>query len=151
MSHQEQVYTKFLESLKCKTTPDVIELFINAQPQSQLNSQPWVRDHVKYPRDRYEFVDELSGKRCEIVVGPYLNWCGRVFCDGDSVNITKLSVHGGINYKTQTKIGFDTSHNGDLQVVREVLFGGDHNKNRKYWTFEDTKVETIKLARQLSS
>ena len=117
------------------------------------HSGPWSKDLIEYPENKYSF--EYSELKCEIVrSGLFGNWNGYVTLPDNHVDINKgyeyieeyYDLHGGLTYSNGKTIGFDTNHYGDLAPSNLML---NYNKSGKYWTFEETKRETIKLADQI--
>lgn len=118
---------------------------------------PWEDDMVNYPKDLYTFIDLKTGYQCEIKRTSLNTWCGYVYyCSKRVINV---QVHGGITYNDGIKLGFDTNHYGDLSPA-VVLLNYFATKNRTmlletikrkhYWTFEEVKEETERLAYNLS-
>ena len=90
-----------------------------------------------------------------------LNWCGYVTIPNDhpdfnSSNINKIyNFHGGVTYDDSNgTYGFDCAHYTDIVPYTESSmyrsFGETltiPNFRRRYWTFEDVKKETNRLAK----
>lgn len=121
-----------------------------------LASGVWDDDINSYPHKEYTF--DSHGYKCKVKRNDFWAWCGYVTVDeshpyygntnGDISD--NLDVHGGITYQTDDTFGFDCCHYKDIWPYR--ISGLNFNDpNGHYWTFDDVKQETIKLASQLQT
>ena len=86
--------------------------------KSEGNSKEWAykcknglefKCLITRPSNQKEYIDEL--------LPIYL--CGYVYFD-ESVDISKILVHGGITYTDKDMIGFDCAHASDIKFLSQV-------------------------------
>ena len=126
-------------------------------------NRPWESEP-----DQEEWVEPLTGYKCEIVRHPQLkHLCGYVTVPDDhpfhglSYDLASEHVHvyGGLTYAKDGKFGFDCAHADDLSpgVLLDLLGvrgAGVESAKRLYLfgtyrTFEWVRTQTEQLAREL--
>jgi len=140
----------------------------------QLPDGEWDSDIRKYPEFEYNFIEGESGYTITIKrMKSSWTYCGYVQLPKDHPDFNKntedleLNIHGGITYASDGLFGFDCHHLNDLSPVDCVMMTdvqtlnniisreknsertSERTSERKkhYWTFEEVKAETEKLAR----
>lgn len=136
----------------------------NFDPDPQLPDGPWIRDQQQYPDRAYCF--DYRGMKCEVIRTPWHTWNGYVtvppthICHEDHPRHheytseefdTAIDIHGGITGGGRNSFGFDTCHYGDIVPYDVKKREGSTRPNARYWTYEDTKNEVIRLADQLEA
>ena len=132
----------------------------------------WTEDIEKWTESEYTF--EHCGLQCKVKRCPGWNWNGYVTVPPSHAwfNKTydeiedKVSVHGDLTFGPGNgTFGFDTSHmlSGDIVPGEEyykqsnpalfpdfssLLSVPGHRTQRQFWTFEQVKAETMRLAEQ---
>jgi len=131
---------------------------------NQFPEGPWTQDMKYYPKNVYDF-DCGQGIKIQLRRMKHGYWNGYVSLPPNHPDYYRsydhlegISVHGGLTFSDEKgTFGFDTCHGGDMVpqfVALEQKFGGNSTvsslfgSSAHYWTFEETKAETFRLADQ---
>lgn len=138
-------------------------------PIQDLPDGPWTEEFKKYPENVYKFeMLDSEKKKYECKVQRMNNhyWNGYVSVPPTHrlkgtiyLNVKGINVHGGLTYSdVEGTFGFDTYHvmSGDTSPA-DAYFHQQYQLPQlanpaikpKYWTFEEVKKETERLALQL--
>lgn len=124
---------------------------------------PWIKDHEEHTEKEYKF-DYKNGISYIIKKMAFFTWNGYVQLAVDHPHYSKgygdiedlYNVHGGLTFSNGSGMfGFDTSHYNDLVpgfLISEIYpLDPLTSENCHYWTFDEVKKETLKLAEQFDS